>query len=163
MTCVFTHVFICQTEMNKPDFMRVWNSSNVLKGHNRRSQMSQNNPNWKTIETQPVRYVVKYKVRKMAKSLLKNRYCPMLLMRTPKTAVYLQTKAFFTTGRQVPSFFLFFPIFAPKFLFFHSCGIKRIDIGSFALTCRYMLMKKEFRPPQGASILHYKSFKPLLY
>ena len=41
-----------------------------------------------------LRYVVKYKVRTIAKSLLKH-YChfPMLLMRTTKTAVCLQTKA----------------------------------------------------------------------
>ena len=43
-----------------------------------------------------LRYVVKYKVKKMAKSLLKHHcYCPMLLMWTTKTAVYLQTKAIF--------------------------------------------------------------------
>ena len=42
-----------------------------------------------------LRYVVKYKVRKMAKSLLKHHcYCPKLLMRTTKTGVCLQTKAF---------------------------------------------------------------------
>ena len=43
-------------------------------------------------------YVVKYKVRKMSKSLLKHHcscYCPILLMRTTKTAVCLQTKAIF--------------------------------------------------------------------
>ena len=39
---------------------------------------------------------MKYKVRKMAKSLLKHHcYCPMLLMWTTKTAVCLQTKAIF--------------------------------------------------------------------
>ena len=49
----------------------------------------------KPIEIQ-LRYVVKYKVRKMAKSLLKHHfYCPMLLMWTTKTAVCLQTKATF--------------------------------------------------------------------
>ena len=43
-----------------------------------------------------LRYVVKYKLRKMAKTLLKHHcYCPMLLMRTTKTAVCLQTKAIF--------------------------------------------------------------------
>ena len=43
-----------------------------------------------------LRYVVKYKVRKMDQSLLKRPwYCPMLLMRTTKTAVCLQTKAIF--------------------------------------------------------------------
>ena len=46
----------------------------------------------KTIEIQLVRPtevdVVKYKVRKMAKSLLKHHcYCPILLMQTTKTAV----------------------------------------------------------------------------
>ena len=53
----------------------------------------------KTIEIQQsgqLRYVVKYKVRIMAKSLLKHHcYCPMLLMRTTKTAVRLQTKGIF--------------------------------------------------------------------
>ena len=54
----------------------------------------------KIIERQPFRpaevYVVKYNVRKMAKSLLKHHcYCPMLLMRTTKTDVCLQTKAIF--------------------------------------------------------------------
>ena len=45
-----------------------------------------------------MRYVVKYKVRKMTKSLLKHHcYCPMLLMRTTKTAVCLQTQAIFIT------------------------------------------------------------------
>ena len=44
--------------------------------------------------TSQLRYVVNYKVRKMAKSLLKYHcYCPMLLMRTTKTYVRLQTKA----------------------------------------------------------------------
>ena len=43
-----------------------------------------------------VKYVVKYKVRKMVKCLLKHHcYCPKLLMRTTKTAVCLQTKAIF--------------------------------------------------------------------
>ena len=43
-----------------------------------------------------LRYVVKYDIRTMAKSLLKHHcYCPMLLMRTTKTAVCLQTKAIF--------------------------------------------------------------------
>ena len=43
-----------------------------------------------------LRYVVKYKVRNMAKSQLKQHcYCAMLLMRTSKTAVYSQTKAIF--------------------------------------------------------------------
>ena len=43
-----------------------------------------------------LRYVVKYKMKKMAKSLLKDHdYCPMLLMQTTKTAVCLQTKAIF--------------------------------------------------------------------
>ena len=42
-----------------------------------------------------MKYVVKYKVRKMAKSLFKHHcYCPML-MQTTKTAVRLQTKAIF--------------------------------------------------------------------
>ena len=55
----------------------------------------------KTIEIQLVRptmpeYAVKYKVRKMAKSLLKHHcYCRLLLMWTTKTAVCLQTKAIF--------------------------------------------------------------------
>ena len=44
----------------------------------------------------PLRYVVKYIVRNMPTSLLKlHCYCPMLLMRTTKTAVCLQTKAIF--------------------------------------------------------------------
>ena len=43
-----------------------------------------------------LRYVVMYKVRKMAKCLLNlHCYCPMLLMWTTKTAVCLQTKAIF--------------------------------------------------------------------
>ena len=39
-------------------------------------------------------YVVKYKVRKMAKSLLKHHCycCPVLLMHTTKTSVCLQTE-----------------------------------------------------------------------
>ena len=51
------------------------------------------------------------------------------------------------------------------FLSFHLCGIKLIDICRSALTCRYMLLKTKLSPPQGSSnsILHYKSFKPLLY
>ena len=51
----------------------------------------------KAIEIQLVRPTeVCGKVRKMAKVLLKhNCFCPMLLMRTTKTAVCLQTKAFF--------------------------------------------------------------------
>ena len=54
----------------------------------------------KNLEIQSVRptevYVVKYKVGKMAKSLLKHHcYCPKLLMQTTKTAVCLQTNAFF--------------------------------------------------------------------
>ena len=48
------------------------------------------------MEAGQLRYVVTYKVRKMAKSLLKQHfYCPMLLMHTTKTAVCLQTKAIF--------------------------------------------------------------------
>ena len=40
--------------------------------------------------TGQLRYAVKFKVRKMAKSLLDNNcYCPMLLMRITKTAVCL--------------------------------------------------------------------------
>ena len=47
-------------------------------------------------ESGQLKYAVKYKVRKMAKSLLKHHcYCPMLLMRTTKTAVCYQTKAIF--------------------------------------------------------------------
>ena len=43
-----------------------------------------------------MRYVVKYQVIEMLTSLLKQHcYCPMLLMRTTKTAVCLQTKAIF--------------------------------------------------------------------
>ena len=43
-----------------------------------------------------MRCVVKYKVRKMAKSLLKHHcYCLMLLMWNTKTAVCLQTNAVF--------------------------------------------------------------------
>ena len=39
---------------------------------------------------------LKYKVRKMVKSLLKHHYCcPMLLMQTTKTAISLQTKAIY--------------------------------------------------------------------
>ena len=54
----------------------------------------------KTIEIQLVRPTeacgIKYKVRKLAKILLKYRcYCPLLLMQTTKTAVCLQTKAIF--------------------------------------------------------------------
>ena len=52
-----------------------------------------------TIEIQLVRptvHMAKYKVRKMAKSLLKHCcYCPVLLMQTTKTDVCLQTKAIF--------------------------------------------------------------------
>ena len=41
-----------------------------------------------------LRYVVKYKVRKIAKSMLKHHcYCLMFLMETTKTAVCLQTMA----------------------------------------------------------------------
>ena len=43
-----------------------------------------------------LRYAAKYKVRKMAKSLLKHHcYCPMLLMWTTKTVVCLGTKVIF--------------------------------------------------------------------
>ena len=43
-----------------------------------------------------MRHVMKYKVRKMTKSLLRHHcYCPMLLMRTTKTSVCLQTNAIF--------------------------------------------------------------------
>ena len=43
-----------------------------------------------------LRYVIKYIVREMSKSLLKYHcYCPMVLMRTTKTGVYLQPKAIF--------------------------------------------------------------------
>ena len=47
-----------------------------------------------------MRYVVKYQVKNMPTSLLKQHcYCRMILMQTTKTAVYLQTKAiiFFIT------------------------------------------------------------------
>ena len=45
-----------------------------------------------------LRYMVKYKVRKMAKSLLKlHCYCPMLLVQTTKTTLCLQTKAIVIT------------------------------------------------------------------
>ena len=46
----------------------------------------------KTKEGQ-LRYVVKHKVRKMAKGLLKHHcHCPIVLLQTTKTAVCLQTK-----------------------------------------------------------------------
>ena len=50
---------------------------------------------FKTIKSiRNTRQVVKFKVKKMAKCLLKHHcYCPMLLMRTIKTAVCLQTKS----------------------------------------------------------------------
>ena len=55
----------------------------------------------KTTEIQPVRPTEvcgKYEVRKMSEGLLKhNCHCPMLLKRTTKTAVCLQTKAIFIT------------------------------------------------------------------
>ena len=82
------------------DFSFVWSGS--LKGTKRQAsgQMSQNVQTVKTIEIQSVtgqlRYVVKYKVRKMAKSLSKDHCCcPMLLMQTTKTSVCLRTKAIF--------------------------------------------------------------------
>ena len=68
----------------------------VLKGTKRQhsGQMSQIFKTIKTIQKAKLRYVAKYKVRKMAKSLLKHHCCcPMLSMRTTKTAVCLQTKA----------------------------------------------------------------------
>ena len=49
-----------------------------------------------TVSSYP-RDVVKFKVKKMAKSLLKHHcYCQMLLMRTTKTAVCLQRPFFIT-------------------------------------------------------------------
>ena len=53
--------------------------------------------NGKTIEIQPVMptevYMVEYKVRKIAKRVLKHHcYCPILLMRTTKTVVWFTNK-----------------------------------------------------------------------
>ena len=42
-------------------------------------------------------YVVKYKVKEIAKGLLKHHSCSMLLMWTTKTAVCLKTKDIFNT------------------------------------------------------------------
>ena len=74
----------------------------ILKGHNTQhsGHKGQRILSEKTIEIQLVRptevYVVKYRLRNMAKCLLKNLYHrPMLLMRTTKTAVCLQRKAIF--------------------------------------------------------------------
>ena len=56
-----------------------------------------------------LRYVVKFQVREMAKSLLKHRYCPMLLMRTTKTAVCLQNKDHFSSLLGVTGVLAIFP------------------------------------------------------
>ena len=71
----------------------------LLKGHNRQhrsnvSKYSKLKKIKKYYQSGQLRYVVKCKVIKMAQSRLKHHcYCPMLLMRTTKTAVCLQTKA----------------------------------------------------------------------
>ena len=75
-----------------------------FKGHNRQhsGKMSHNIQYWKKKlekhnQLGQLRYVVKYKVRTMAKSFLKHhRYCPMLLLPTTKTAVCLQRPCFIT-------------------------------------------------------------------
>ena len=65
-----------------------------------------------------MRYVVKYKVRKMTESLLKHHCnCPVLLMRTTKTAVCLQTKAIFHGG-----------IYHPKMIYW---------LGELNIKCRF--------------------------
>ena len=72
-------------------------------------------------------------------------------------------------GRPLPTFFLLFPtfsyffkiflfipIFAPKFLFFHSFGIKN----RYFQVCSYMTLGatvEKFSSPTGASILHWNS------
>ena len=60
----------------------------ILKGNQQAAKWS--NVNYKILN------LVKFKVREMAISLSKHHcYCPMLLIRTTKTAVCLQTKAIF--------------------------------------------------------------------
>ena len=79
-----------------------------LKGHNRQhsGQMSQNIQNRKNNSntTGQLRYVVKYKVRKMAKS--HHCYYPMLLMRTTKTAVFFTNIGHFSSPLCVLTGFL---------------------------------------------------------
>ena len=74
----------------------------MVKGHNTQHSgqiLVKNVQTEKPMEIQVVRptdFIFKYEARKMPKCLLKHHcYCLMLLMRTTKTAVCLQTKAIF--------------------------------------------------------------------
>ena len=65
----------------------------MLNGHNRQPGGHMGKNKFKLTKEIQLGYVVKYKVRKMAKG--HHCYYPMLLMRATKTAVCLQTKATF--------------------------------------------------------------------